>query len=213
MKIVLRELGHHLPYSVLSALVGILLVTGLSALHAAGIGQKLFHVLHPTHMLLSAAATTAMFWKHDRRILRAVGIGFVGAVGICSISDYGLPYLGGLVLGVRMEAHFCFLEHPELVVPFAVLGIVCGLVAGEFVRRSTVYSHSGHVVVSSVASTLFLASFGVALDRAAMIGWMFLIVIVSVMLPCCVSDIVFPLLFVKPEAPSCRCKPESPKVT
>ncbi len=204
-KTIFRELGHHLPYSVLSALVGILLVVALSALHATGIGQKLFHVFHPTHMLLSAAATTAMFWRHDRRLLRAVCIGFVGSVGICSMSDYGLPYLGGIALGVRLEAHFCFLEHPELAVPFAVLGIVCGLVATEFVKRSTVYSHSGHVAVSSIASTLFLVTFGMALDKTVMIGWVFLIVVVSVMVPCCISDIVFPLLFVKPEAPSCRC--------
>ncbi|MDQ7778894.1 MAG: hypothetical protein RDV41_04190 [Planctomycetota bacterium] len=200
-----RELGHHLPFSVASALAGVLLVVALSAFGLDSSAYRFFHVFHPAHMLLSAAATTAMFWRHDRRIVRAAAIGFVGSVGVCWISDVGLPYCGGLLLGANMEIHLCVVEHPPLILSAAVIGIVCGLVAAEAVRRSTFYSHSAHVLISSAASTLYLTSFGISIAEPAMIGWSVPIVLVSVMIPCCFSDIVFPLLFVVPESPRYRC--------
>jgi hypothetical protein len=153
----------------------------------------LFHVFHPLHMLLSAIATTAMFWRHDRRLPRAIATGVVGSIGICGVSDVGMPYLSGLVLGVNMEFHWCVLQHPMLVIPFMVIGVLTGLLAPSAVEHSTQFSHAGHVFVSSMASIMYLISFGMTgwIEQA---GYVFIVVVIAVVIPCCLSDIVFPLL-------------------
>ena len=157
----------------------------------------IFHVFHPVHMLFSAIATTAMFWRYERRLLKAVIIGIVGSAGICSISDVGLPYLSGLLLGAKeMHFHWCLLAHPSLVVPFMVVGVVVGILAAETVRRSTYFSHAGHVFVSSAASLFYLVSFGLT-DWPDHLGAVFVLMVLSVTVPCCFSDIAFPLLLTK----------------
>lgn len=193
---ILIELGHHLPYSTFSVLAGMVLVTAIAYAGNEGVFKGFFHLFHPGHLLLSAAATTGMFWRYKKRIVMAIGVGFVGSAGICGISDVILPYLGGLALGQYMEFHICFVEHPLIVVPFVFAGIAAGILAEDFIKKSTVYSHSGHVLVSSIASTLYLISFGVK-NWLNNLGWIFLIVVICVMLPCCFSDIIFPLLIVK----------------
>jgi hypothetical protein len=157
--------------------------------------EELFHIFHPTHILLSALVTTAMFWKHERRFIKTLLVGFVGSVAICGISDILLPYLGGKLLGTEMHLHICAIEHPRMIVPFAVIGVAVGFLVPSAIEKSTEFSHSMHVLVSSMASILYLISFGVP-DWTHMIGEVFLITIVAVMLPCCLSDIVFPLSFV-----------------
>jgi len=153
-----------------------------------------FHVFHPVHMLFSAIATTAMFWRYERKFVKAILIGLLGAGGVCSVSDIFIPYLSGLLLGARhMTFHWCLVQHPGLVVPFMLVGVFIGVVAAETVRRSTYFSHSAHVFVSSAASIFYLVSFGLT-DWAERLGSVFVLMVIAVTLPCCFSDIVFPLL-------------------
>ncbi|MBZ0166088.1 MAG: hypothetical protein K8I00_04715, partial [Candidatus Omnitrophica bacterium] len=79
-----------------------------------------------------------------------------------------------------------------IVLPFAVVGTLAGLAAPRSFEKATEYSHSIHVFVSAVASILYLVSFGLEHWTHA-IGGVFLITIFAVMIPCCLSDIVFPL--------------------
>ncbi|MCK4298071.1 MAG: hypothetical protein KAX80_00985 [Planctomycetes bacterium] len=158
----------------------------------------LFHVFHPVHLLLSAVATTAMFWRYERRLWKAVVTGFVGSVVVCSLSDIFFPYIGGLLLGAPMGFHVCVIDHPGLVLPFVFVGIGVGILAADAVKASTVVSHSGHVFTSSMASILYLVTYGLS-GWTEHIGGVFLVVVVAVMVPCCVSDIIFPLLVVTPE--------------
>ena len=48
-----------------------------------------------------------------------------------------------------------------------------------------------------MASILYLVTYGLSgwMEHA---GWVFLVVVVAVMIPCCISDIIFPLLVVTP---------------
>ncbi|MDI6821742.1 MAG: hypothetical protein QMD66_02535 [Actinomycetota bacterium] len=198
---VLQELGEHLPYSIFSAAMGLLFLGVLSyigmLLKAEEVlpkaSKELFHVFHPVHLLLSAAATTAMFWSHEKRFLKALIIGFLGAVVICGLSDIVLPFLGGSLLGVNMHLHICILEHPGMILPFVLVGIVAGFLAPLAISKSTQYSHAIHVMVSSMASILYLTAFGL-MNWMDFIGSVFIIVVLAVMIPCCISDIVFPLL-------------------
>lgn len=160
--------------------------------HEAGF-RPLFHLFHPLHMFFSAAATTAMFWRYERRFLKAVIVGLIGAIGICGVSDILIPHISLLILGSHLPIHICLIEHPGMVLPFAVVGIGVGMLASVGVARSTIFSHSMHVFVSTMASIFYMVH---AFGRLAWIddlGSIFFFVVVAVMVPCCFSDIVFPL--------------------
>lgn len=200
-----RELFSHLPFSIFSTVGGMVVVAVLTFLgeplygeNLPGAFRELFHILHPAHMLFSAAATTAMFWQYERRWVKALVVGLLGSVLLCGASDILIPYASGLILGAEMHPHICIIEHPGLVLPFALVGIAAGFLASEHIMRATFFSHTAHVLVSSAASLLYLVSFGLEhwIDRA---GGIFILVVLAVVIPCCFSDIVFPLLAVTRE--------------
>jgi len=164
----------------------------------------LFHLFHPIHLLFSAIATTAMFSRHESRLLKAIIVGFIGSAGVCGLSDVFLPYLSGKLLGLEgMRFHWCLIEHPQMVLPFIGIGILCGVLAPRVIGRSTEFSHSGHIFVSVIASLFYLISFGVEnwVDENVF-PYVFIIVLLCVTIPCCISDIIFPLL-------SVSCHPSS----
>lgn len=200
---VFSELKDHLPYSIFSVAAGMIilgfLTFGVQIFGAGNISDPargLFHIFHPIHILFSATATTAMFWRHEKRFLKAVIIGFVGAIGICGISDIFIPYIAGFLLGVKMQLHVCIIEHPGLVLPFVLTGIFTGFIVPDTTEKSTVFSHAAHVLVSSMASILYLISFGLT-DWIHAAGMVFVYMVLAVIIPCCTSDIVFPLLVTK----------------
>ena len=220
LKTVGREFIYHFPFSLFSASLGIIVVALITAVVSpTGGGEpqplhveeghgvlpavlgKLFHVFHPIHILFSAIATTAMFWRFERKLFKAIVIGLVGSLGVCGISDIVIPFVGGLLSGKKMHLHLCLIEHPSLIVPFAALGVVVGIIAAGVLteRKSTVFSHSSHVLVSTMASLLYLVSFGFT-DWMDHIFKVLAIVVIAVLIPCCTSDIVFPLLVASPEA-------------
>ena len=159
--------------------------------------QPLFHLFHPMHMLFSAAATTAMFWRYERRALKAVAVGLVGAIGVCGLSDIVIPHLSLSMLGKAVPWHICVLEHPQMVLSFAAVGVIVGLAAAVGVHRSTFFSHSLHVFSSTMASIFYLIGPFGRLGWVDSVGIVFLFIIAAVMVPCCLSDIVFPLLLAR----------------
>ncbi|MCX7705886.1 MAG: hypothetical protein N2115_06490 [bacterium] len=199
-----EELKHHLPFSILSVCFGLILMGILNFITFCDFSDMklrsalLFHVFHPTHLLFSAIATTAMFWQHERRIIKAVVVGFVGSVFICGASDIIIPYISGFLLGTDMHLHICILEHPLIVLPFVILGILAGFFAPGTLEKQegVIFSHSLHVFISSMASILYLTGYGL-IDWIDRIGAVLVYTVLAVILPCCTSDIVFPLLFVE----------------
>jgi hypothetical protein len=155
--------------------------------------RPLFHLFHPLHMFFSAAATTAMFWRYDKKLVKALLVGMIGAVGVCGISDIAMPHASLLLLGKHLPWHVCVLEHPGMVLPFAAVGVVVGLLAAVGVARSTIFSHSIHVSVSTMASIFYMIQGYGRLAWIDDLGWIFCFIILAVMVPCCLSDIVFPL--------------------
>lgn len=166
--------------------------------HKPSFATHLFHLFHPAHMLFSAAATTAMFRRYDRKKGKAVLVGIIGAVGICGVSDILIPHASLILLGRQTAWHICILEHPDLVLPFAAIGVLMGLWAASDVLRSTLISHSLHVFTSTMASIFYLVGSLGAVAWINDIGQVFVFVVIAVMVPCCVSDIIFPLLMTKP---------------
>ena len=156
------------------------------------VSMTLFWTLHPLHVLLSALVTAAMFRRHGGHGFWAMaGVGYFGSIGIASLSDCLLPYCGEWLLDLPHRGlHLGFIEKWWLVNPLAFGGILVG-----FVWPHTKFPHAGHVLLSTWASLFHITmALGaeVSLAGGALIA---LFLFLSVWLPCCTSDIVFPLLF------------------
>ncbi|MBI2496185.1 MAG: hypothetical protein HYW10_06490 [Candidatus Omnitrophica bacterium] len=204
--LIITEFTHHFPYTVVGSLIAMAGAWwfGTQQLQSGQADQlfvqsrSLFHLFHPLHICLSAIATTSLFWRHERHVARAVTVGALGTIVPCGLSDYVFPYLGGRLLGQTMELHACLIDHPQLFFPFLALGIIGGFWAEERVTGSHLFSHGAHVFVSSVASLLYLMSFGFTawMTDVRLVFPTFLIVVLAVWIPCCISDIVVPPKFV-----------------
>jgi ABC-type transport system involved in cytochrome c biogenesis permease subunit len=160
----------------------------------------LFYILHPLHVLLSALVTSSIFKIHQYRSIRGVYmlpalfiIGYTGSIGIATVSDSIIPFLGEILLDLpKREVHIGFIEKWWLVNPLAFLGI-----AISYFRPTTKFPHTGHVLLSTWASLFhMIMALGGGLNILSYIG-IFMFLFLAVWIPCCVSDIVFPLLFVK----------------
>ncbi|TES83586.1 MAG: hypothetical protein E3J91_02595 [Hadesarchaea archaeon] len=193
LKRIAYELKRHAPFTALGAFTGIILM-GIAILIglSSESSHTIFHVLHPAHIVLSALVTTAIYRRYGGGIGAAVGIGFVGSIAICSVSDIVFPYLGGVLLEFPITFHVCFIEDTWLIIPSVLAGITIGLLWPH-----TRFPHAGHVLLSTYASLFYFATFGAPADWAPLLPLVFPILFVAVWIPCCVSDVVFPLLFVR----------------
>ena len=190
------ELRDHAPFTAAGAITGIIFMVIISSGNflslVSQVSYTIFYILHPAHVILSALVTTALYKKYSSGKLWAVIlVGYFGSIGIATISDSIIPYLGEtlMVLPYR-EIHIGFIEEWWIVNPAALLGIIIG-----YLRETTKFPHYGHVLISTWASLFHII---MALGEAA--NWITLLIIflflfLAVWIPCCLSDIVFPLLF------------------
>ena len=190
-----REMSAHVPFTFFGALTGIaILVVFVVAEVPSGLSTGLFWSLHPLHVLLSAQVTAAMFTRHSRRtLLAALVVGYAGSVGIATLSDCVIPYVGETMLNLpHRSIHLGFIEKWWLVNPLALVGILIG-----YRWPHTKFPHAGHVLLSTWASLFHMT---MAMGRAPGLfeytatG---LFLFLAVWIPCCTSDIVFPLLLAR----------------
>jgi hypothetical protein len=188
------ELKIHAPFTAFGAGTGIAI---MAFLLYAGVSRSvsgwLFWTLHPLHVFLSALATTGMYRAKSRAGLGSIIlVGYGGSIGIATLSDSLIPYLGEWMLDLpNRVVHIGFVEKWWLVNPLAALGIAVG-----YLRPSTKLPHAGHVLLSTWASLFHMTlAMGEPLSLlGAMLVMIFLFV--AVWVPCCTSDIAFPMLFV-----------------
>jgi hypothetical protein len=192
-KAVSQELRAHAPFTLLGTLTGmIILWISLTSQLSRSMFETLFWVLHPSHVFLSALVTTAMYRRHAQgKILMILAIGYLGSVGIGTLSDCIIPYIGEIILNMPNRGlHLGFIEKWWLVNPLAFAGI-----AFAFWREETKFPHAGHVLLSTWAS-LFHMIMALGTDVGFFtVVVMALFLFLAVWVPCCTSDIVFPLLF------------------
>jgi hypothetical protein len=214
-KHILVELKGHAPFTSFGALLGIFFMllfrnAGQTESH------RLFAVFHPAHVLLSAMVTASMFKLHaaKKRFLLVLLIGYLGSVGIATLSDIIIPHIGTELLGLDVpthselhggqaldehhsehhsrKIHLGFIEEWYIVNPAAILGVLIA-----FFLPRTKFPHAGHILISTWASSSYLLmNIAAEMTITAAIG-IFVTLFMAVWLPCCISDIVFPLLFVK----------------
>lgn len=191
---IFKELRQHAPFTFLGALSGIIICLLLRNI-PHGYAFKLFYVFHPLHVFLSAFVTAAMFkiYQKEAHWLKIVLIGLVGSIGVATVSDSIIPFIGETLLHLPdPELHIGFLEKWYIVNPIAVLGI---LLAMKF--PTTRLPHMAHVFVSTWASLFHvMMALGVTVSFV-LYAQITTLLFLAVWLPCCFSDIVFPLLFIK----------------
>jgi len=154
--------------------------------------ETLFWALHPSHVFFSALVTTAMYRRHTQgKIFMTLAIGYFGSVGIGTLSDCIIPYIGEILLEMPNRGlHLGFIEKWWLVNPLAFAGI-----AFACWRQETKFSHAGHVLLSTWASLFhMIMALGTEVGFITVLV-MALFLFLAVWIPCCTSDIVFPLLF------------------
>ena len=197
------ELARHAPFTALGAVAGIVVMVIIVFSNAPReISSALFYTLHPLHVVLSALTTTAMYKLSGKgKLWMAILIGYTGSIGIATLSDIIIPYLGGGLLHVPMEFHLPFIEAEKM--PFigiekwkivnsaAAIGI-----AIAYWKPTTRFPHMGHVLLSTWASLFSFTAFGTA-NWIPLLPFIFLFLFLAVWIPCCISDIVYPLLWVR----------------
>ncbi|MCX8204949.1 MAG: hypothetical protein N3H31_04795 [Candidatus Nezhaarchaeota archaeon] len=198
---VLSELTYHAPFTALGVVLGITLVWLLSPhIHAEAhqevLHEKYFHVLHSAHLLLSALTTAAVYHRHGAGYAKAFAIGMAGSVPICSTSDILIPFLGGRLLGIEgLGLHACIIEHPEIPIVSAIVGSVIGIGLSIKLKEPDLVPHGGHVMISVLASLLYLMSFSALSFNTLVTTYLlhvFAVVFLAVLVPCCTSDVVIP---------------------
>lgn len=198
LKEIFKELKEHAPFTIFGASTGIIIMFLFRQI-PSGISHNIFYTLHPMHVVLSAFATASMYNLHKCgpmkgkcKLLILLVIGYLGSIGIATISDSIIPYIGEILLDLpNREMHLGFIEKWWLINPLAITGVIFA-----YFKPETKVPHMGHVLLSTWASLFhIIMSLGVDVSWLQYL-YIFLFLFLAVWLPCCVSDIVFPLLFV-----------------
>ncbi|MBN2120294.1 MAG: hypothetical protein JW734_04500 [Candidatus Omnitrophica bacterium] len=198
--LIIKELKNHAPFTALGALSGIILMLVFWHMPRE-VSHELFYVFHPLHVLLSALTTATMYRLHtcpknhskNCNLPLLLSIGFVGSIGIATLSDSIMPYIGEALLNMpNRHHHIGFIEKWWLISGVAIVGITIA-----YFNPSTKFPHLGHVLISTWASLFhILMAKAEAMSLITSVA-IFVFLFLAVWLPCCISDIVFPLLFVK----------------
>jgi len=234
LKTIFTELKSHAPFTLFGSFTGIICMLLFRNLdHDTSL--RIFYVFHPGHVFLSAIVIASMFqfYAKKKKLAYILAIGVLGSVCIGTLSDSLIPYVGELVLDMRVaphahgsagvaepedaagqahghegpaeqesfaeKAHIGFIEGWYIVIPAAIAGVLIA-----FFKPKTKFTHAGHVLLSTWASLFhMLMAMGGHISVLKVVG-SFGFLFLAVWLPCCFSDIVFPLLFVDSEHFSCH---------
>lgn len=198
LKKIVHELKEHSPFTLFGALTGIILMMVFRNMPHR-LAHNLFYIFHPLHICLSAVVTTALYKRYlsgepagIKMFLKVLAVGFASSVGIGTLSDSLIPFWGEILLDMsHRHAHIGFVEKWWLINPLAVIAVVVA-----YNKPVTKFPHAGHVLVSTWAS-LFHMLMAADHNHALPYFGIFVFLFLAVWLPCCFSDIIFPLLFAR----------------
>jgi len=189
IKTIFSELKKHIPFTFIATLIAVILVVIIYQKDIL-IPEPFFYVIHPLHLFVSAIVSAAIFYKYKNNFIYALLIGITGSIIIGSLSDIIFPYLGGAIFQLKTSFHLSLIEKPLIILSVVIIGSVIGITT-----KLTKIPHFLHVFLSVFASLLYLLAFSISLNLIHFTA-AFLIVFIAVLIPCCISDIIFPLLFI-----------------
>jgi len=188
-----------------------------------------FHPTHVVLSAIVTASLFRLHEKTKSFIIVLL-IGYFGSIGVATLSDSIIPFYGESILGAAIpteagvhgglhksverladkdeaevtnelarhyepKIHIGFIEEWYIVNPAAILGILIAY----FLPR-TKLPHAGHILISTWASAAhIMMNTHSEITILNAIG-ILIVLFIAVWLPCCFSDIVFPMLFVKAQA-------------
>lgn len=187
---ILKELKEHIPFTIMASLISliimsILLIKGNLISYAI----SLFYFFHPAHIFFSSIVSVVIFYSYKKNIFLSLISGVIISVITGSISDIIFPYLGGILFNIPISFHLPLIEDPILILGIALTGGVSGIII-----RKTKFPHFIHVLISILASLLYIFSYSA--NFSLLVIWIiFLVTSISVIIPCCLGDIILPLIF------------------
>ena len=227
--VVLEELKAHAPFTLFGSLTGVAMMLLFRHL-SEGTTYRLFYVFHPVHVVLSAIVAGSIFRLHERArgFLTVLLVGYCASVGTATLSNSIIPFFGESILGVAIpteeeahgghqdggpqasvegaahepseehgpKIHLGFIEEWYIVNPAAFLGIFIG-----FLLPRTKLPHAGHILISTWASAAHIMMNTQSDVTVLTILGMFCVLFIAVWVPCCSSDIIVPMLFVRSPHP------------
>ena len=209
-----EELIAHLPFSVFSVIVSISIVALLcfilnpSGTHTTLLSNNnhnephspflmLFELFHYIHLLFSSAATTALLARKKIPIITSLIIGIITSITICLISDSLIPWCASSLIDKNIPLHLCVIEHFPLTFSFAIFGSIFGILLNNTNDKATILSHSAHIIFSTLGSLFYIISFTTPFLWLEELHIIFFFTLISVVIPCCLSDLYIPMLFIK----------------
>lgn len=203
-KRVKNELFEHLPFTAFGVCLSIALVAIIQSFMSGTKDEvhhqmeNFFYIFHALHIFLSALTSTAISLKVGRNIMRAAMISAFTTVPFCVLSDVLMPFLGSFLFKMPVEFHMSATEEPAIVFSFLVFGILSGIISERKIGKVSYFSHGTHVLLSSFATLFYIVGYG-ADNWIRMLGQVFVITFLSDIIPCCMSDIIFPVAFTHAE--------------
>lgn len=187
---ILTELKEHIPFTLAATLFSIIIISFLLIKqNFISYAVSMFYIFHPLHILFSSIVSSAIFYNHTKKILPAIIVSIFVSLFIGSVSDVFLPYLGSSLFKIPISFHLPALENPLLIFGASLVGAFTGIAI-----RKTKFPHFLHVFISVFASLLYIFAYSTNFSTITLF-LIFIITSVSVIIPCCLSDIVFPMLF------------------
>ena len=161
------EIICHFPYAVFSVTMALTVMSFImnfdDSVLSSVVEKKrldiLFHSFHFMHVVFAATGTMLTFMRYSKNIIAGLLVGIISPTFFCMLSDAILPYWGGILFGVHMDWHLCFISELHNVLPFLIVGIINGIVMSKHHSSKqglySVFSHFIHILVSSLASTFY----------------------------------------------------------
>jgi hypothetical protein len=186
---ILHELKEHIPFTLSATLISMAIMAFLLLKeNLLQYAVSSFEIFHPAHLFFSSIVSTAIFYNYRKKIIPSLISGVLISVVIGSVSDVIFPYIGALIFNLPISFHLPAIESPLLIFGVSILGAATGVIV-----KKTKFPHFIHVLISIFASLLYIFAYSTNFSIISLF-LIFLITSISVIVPCCMSDIVFPLL-------------------
>ncbi len=198
IKELIHELKHHLPLTSIATILAIIVVIIFNQT-SFDLSEKIFEGFHFAHIFLASVVASAMFYRYKSKLFFSIIVGILSSVIFGSISDVIFPYLGAFVFNLKPEFHLPLIEEPILILGVGIFGGLSGIFL-----KITKLPHFLHVGISVLASMFYLVSY-IPEINLFFILISFVLVVISVVLPCCIGDIILPFLFLKEKIKHCGC--------
>lgn len=198
IKELIHELKHHLPLTSIATIFAIIIVIFFNQIDF-NFSEKLFETFHFLHIFLASVVASAMFYKYKSNFIFSIFVGVLSSVIFGSVSDIIFPYLGAFIFNLKPEFHLPLIEQPIIIFSIGIFGGLSGIFL-----KITKLPHFLHVGISVFASMFYLVSY-IQDINSFFIFLSFILVVISVVLPCCIGDIILPILFLGEKIKHCDC--------